>query len=102
MYLTDNIKFAIVALLVAIAMGMWFATEAFKEGKDHSNARYYTAMSLMVVFVGMACVFAYKSYKNGNAMPIMPSINAGAANVPVPGGPAPTGAPTNAKAANVA
>jgi hypothetical protein len=101
---------AVVCLLVAIAMGSWFATEAVKTGKERSNVRYLTSMVLMIVAAAGALFFGgkvLKGIRNGNAVVPnavnMPSTTAGAA-MPPPGAPVSSGngAATNAKAANVA
>lgn len=96
-YMSQNGKFAVASMIVAIAMGIWFATEAVKDKKE--GGKYYTSMIMMIVFAGMALFFGYGSIKNGQipAGVNMPSNVAGGANVPVPGAPAPLVA-TNASA----
>jgi hypothetical protein len=110
MYWPANATPAVVCLLVTIAMGSWFASEAVKTGKERSNVRYLTSMLLMIVAAIGALIFGgkvLKGIRNGNAVAPnavnMPSNAAGAANVPVPGGPAPNsnGAATNAGAVKI-
>jgi hypothetical protein len=101
--MSQNGKFAVASLIVAIAMGIWFATEAVKDKKE--NGKYYTSMMMMIVFACMVLFFGYGSIKNmrNGYMPAavnMPSNAAGAANVPAPGAPAPLVA-TNAVRVNV-
>ncbi len=96
-YMSQNGKFAVASMIVAIAMGIWFATEAVKDKKE--DGKYYTSMIMMILFACMTLFFGYGSIKN-MSMPTginMPSSVAGGANVPVPGAPAPLVA-TNASA----
>jgi hypothetical protein len=107
MYWPANSTPAVACLLVAIAMGSWFASEAVKEKKE--NGKYYTSMVLMIVAAIGALFFGIKvlnRIRNGNAggnyapVPNMPSNAAGAANVPAPGAPVPNAA-TNAAAVKI-
>jgi hypothetical protein len=101
--MSQNGKFAAASLIVAIAMGIWFTTEAVKDKKE--NGKFYTAMVMMILFAVSAIYFSLGSMKNmrNGYMPAainMPSNAAGGANVPAPGAPMPLVA-TNAAANKV-
>ena len=90
--MSQNGKIAAASLVVAIAMGIWFATEAVKDKKE--NGKFYTSMVMMIVFACSAIYFSMGSIKNmrNGSMPAavnMPSNVAGAVNAPAPGAPMP-------------
>lgn len=88
--LPNNVVYAMVALVMALSFGIWFAAENNKA--ERNNMNWGIAMAVMILSGGAFLYFGYNGMRNvrgtGNAMPAnvvpaaanMPSTNAGSAN----------------------
>lgn len=92
--LPNNVVYAMVALVMTLSFGIWFATENGKT--ERNNMNWGLALAIMVLSGGAFLFFGYNGMRNiragGNAMPAnvipaaanMPSNIAGSANAQQP------------------
>jgi hypothetical protein len=80
--LPNNVVYAMVALVMTLSFGIWFATENGKTERNYMN--WGIAMAVMVASGIAFMVFGYNGMRNirgtGNAMPA--NVAPAAANMP--------------------